>query len=104
MFKMIQPMLATLTNPQNLKLQGTWIIEPKYDGERIIAIRYNDKIDLWTRRNIQVSYKFPEIVEALKKGIKGTKWIVDGEITVNGGFKQLLNRNIEDRFKISLLS
>lgn len=54
---MIEPMLATLTDPKNFKLNGTWIIEPKYDGERIIAVRYSDKIDLWTQRNIQASYK-----------------------------------------------
>jgi DNA ligase 1 len=101
---MIEPMLATLANPKNLKLHGTWIIEPKYDGERIIAVRYGDKIDLWTRRNIQASYKFPEIVEALKKEVDGDEWILDGEMTVKGGFRQLLNRNVEDRFKISLLS
>jgi DNA ligase-1 len=103
MANMIDPMLATLTN-QEIVLIGSWIIEPKYDGERIIAIRSGSKISLWTRRNIQASYKFPEIVEALKNNIKGTDWILDGEMTVSGSFRQLLNRNVEDRFKISLLS
>jgi DNA ligase-1 len=61
-------------------------------------------ISLWTRRNIQASYKFPEIITALKDNIEGNDWILDGEMTVSGGFRQLLNRNVEDRFKISLLS
>ena len=100
---MIDPMLATLTSPE-IVLTGSWIIEPKYDGERIIAVRSGEEISLWTRRNIQASYKFPEIVEALKNNIEGTDWILDGEMTVSGGFRQLLNRNVEDRFKISLLS
>ncbi len=100
---MLDPMLATLTTPK-IKLIGSWIIEPKYDGERIIAIRSGDEISLWTRRNLQVSYKFPEIVEALKKDIEGDDWVLDGEMTVTGGFRQLLNRNVEDRFKIGLLS
>ncbi len=100
---MINPMLATLTSPE-IKLIGSWIIEPKYDGERIIAVRSRDEISLWTRRNIQASYKFPEIVEALKNNVEGNDWILDGEMTVAGGFRQLLNRNVEDRFKISLLS
>jgi DNA ligase 1 len=103
MSNMIEPMLATLTSP-SIKLKGSWIIEPKYDGERIIAVRSGDEISLWTRRNIQASYKFPEIVEALKNNIDGTEWILDGEMTVAGGFRQLLNRNVEDRFKIGLLS
>jgi DNA ligase 1 len=100
---MIEPMLATLTSP-SVDLRGSWIIEPKYDGERIIAVRYREEISLWTRRNIQASYKFPEIVEALKTNVDGKDWILDGEMTVSGGFRQLLNRNVEDRFKISLLS
>ena len=100
---MIDPMLATLTSPE-VMLIGSWIIEPKYDGERIIAVRSGDEISLWTRRNIQASYKFPEIVKALKDNIEGNDWILDGEMTVAGGFRQLLNRNVEDRFKISLLS
>ncbi|HEX7468226.1 MAG TPA: ATP-dependent DNA ligase [Methanobacterium sp.] len=103
MSNMIEPMLATLTSP-SIKLRGSWIIEPKYDGERIIAVRSGDEISLWTRRNIQASYKFPEIVEALKNNIDGTEWILDGEMTVAGGFRHLLNRNVEDRFKIGLLS
>jgi DNA ligase-1 len=101
---MIEPMLAKLTDPYTMNLKGSWIIEPKYDGERIIAVRDGDEISLWTRRNIQASYKFPEIVEALKKNIAGKNWILDGEMTVSGGFRQLLNRNVEDRFKIGLLS
>ena len=101
---MIEPMLATLIDPSVINFQDSWIIEPKYDGERIIAILRDDKISLWTRRNIQASYKFPEIVEALKKNIDGDDWILDGELTVSGGLRQLLNRNVEDRFKISLLS
>jgi DNA ligase-1 len=101
---MVEPMLAKLTDPKTVNLEGSWIIEPKYDGERIIAIRYQDEISLWTRRNIQASYKFPEIIEALKKNVEGDEWTLDGEMTVSGGFRQLLNRNVEDRFKISLLS
>lgn len=101
---MIEPMLAKLADPSKLKLEGSWIIEPKYDGERIIAVRSNDEIILWTRRNIQATHKFPEIIEALKNNVNGEDWILDGEMTVSGGFRQLLKRNVEDRFKISLLS
>jgi DNA ligase-1 len=101
---MTEPMLAKLTDPSKTVFDDSWIIEPKYDGERIIAVREGDDISLWTRRNIQASYKFPEIVEALKTNIDDDNWTLDGEMTVSGGFRQLLNRNVEDRFKISLLS
>lgn len=100
---MIEPMLAQLKS-HNINLEESWLVEPKYDGERLIAQRKGDNITLWTRRDIQVSYKFPEIVSALKKNINGDNWILDGELTVIGGFKQLLKRNVENKFKISILS
>lgn len=97
-------MLAKLADPSKVNLEESWIIEPKYDGERIIAVRSNSEINLWTRRNIQATHKFPEIIEALKNNVNGKNWILDGEMTVSGSFRKLLNRNVEDRFKISLLS
>ncbi len=100
---MIEPMLAQLKS-KNINLEDSWIVEPKYDGERLIAQREGNSITLWTRRDIQVSYKFPEIVSALKKNIKGKNWILDGELTVAGGFRELLKRNVEDKFKISILA
>ena len=95
-------MLAQLTHTP-LDLRGTWLIEPKYDGERIIAERNKKKINLWTRRNVQASHKFPEILNALEK-LNSNDWVLDGELTVLGGFRQLLKRNVEDPFKIKILS
>ncbi|KAF5073592.1 ATP-dependent DNA ligase [Methanobacterium aggregans] len=99
---MIEPMLAQLTHSP-LEIKGTWLLEPKYDGERIIAESHRGKISLWTRRHVNASNKFPEVVEALKN-IKNDDWILDGEITVKGGFRQLLKRNVEDPLKIKILS
>ncbi len=100
---MIEPMLAKLTSPE-VNLTGSWISEPKYDGERIIAARKDNEISLWTRRHLQVSKKFPEIIKALKESIKSDDWMLDGEMTVSGGFRTLLKRNVEDKLKISILS
>ena len=88
----------------NVKLSGIWISEPKLDGERIIAMREGDNITLWTRRHIESSYKFPEIIIDLESNVKGNNWILDGELTVPGGFRRLLRRNTEDKLKISVLS
>lgn len=99
---MIEPMLAQLTHSP-LKIKGKWFLEPKYDGERIIAECNNGKISLWTIRHVNASNKFPEVVEALKK-IESDDWILDGEMTVEGGFRQLLTRNVEDPLKIKILS
>ncbi len=32
------------------------------------------------------------------------KWVIDGEITVPGRFRDLLKRNVENKFKIHILS
>lgn len=95
-------MLARLTHSP-LKLSGTWLLEPKYDGERIIAENRRGKINLWTRRHVDASNKFPEIIDALKN-LGSDDWILDGELTVPGGFRQLLKRNVEDTLKIKILS
>jgi DNA ligase-1 len=42
-------------------------------------------------------------LKALKK-LDSNDWILDGEITVAGGFRQLLKRNVEDSLKIKILS
>lgn len=100
---MLEPMLSKLSD-QDVNLAGVWVSEPKLDGERIIAMREGDDIRLWTRRHIESSYKFPEIVKDLKKNVQGDDWILDGELTVPGGFRKLLKRNVEDKLKISILS
>jgi|GEM_PF-423590 len=101
--EMWEPMLSKLMEG-DLNLSGVWISEPKLDGERIIAMREGDNITLWTRRHVESSYKFPEIILDLEKNVKGNNWILDGELTVPGGFRKLLRRNTEDKLKISLLS
>lgn len=98
----IEPMLAKLES-QDVDLTGTWISEPKFDGERLLAESKDKKIGLWTRRHVQVSRKFPEVVDALLK-VDGDDWILDGELTVPGGFRRLLKRNVEDKTKIKILS
>lgn len=98
----IEPMLAKLES-LDVNLEGVWISEPKYDGERLLAESKGKRIGLWTRRHVQVSRKFPEIVDALMK-VNGDDWILDGELTVPGGFRRLLKRNVEDKTKIKILS
>jgi DNA ligase-1 len=43
------------------------------------------------------------VVAALLK-VDGDDWILDGELTVPGGFRRLLKRNVEDKTKIKILS
>ena len=55
------------------------IIEFKYDGFRTIIHRQGDKIMLFTRSLENVTKQFPEIVEYIKKYVKGDSFILDAE-------------------------
>lgn len=100
---MIEPMLAKLAD-QKLHLNGNWISEPKYDGQRLMAEYDGQTLKLWTRRHIQVAKKFPELTESLKKDVESNDWILDGELTVPGGLSNLINRNVEDELRIKILA
>ena len=54
-------------------------IEYKYDGFRLIIHKKGDKIILFTRRLENVTNKFPEVVEYVKKYTKGQSFILDSE-------------------------
>ena len=61
--------------------QGRCIqVDPKYDGNRIVAYKIGDDVKLYTedtRRDI--SKNLPTVVEAIKKGVKGDA-VLDGEM------------------------
>lgn len=101
-----EPMLC---EPVDVRLLDTikserWIVQPKLDGERIMAQRKLGQIYLWTRRRKNVAKKFPEIIETLLKDLPKVDWILDGELVAEGGFTSILKRNTDDALKIGILS
>jgi len=54
-------------------------IEYKLDGFRIQAHKKEDKIKLFTRRLEDVTKQFPDVVEYIKKNVKGKSFIIDSE-------------------------
>ena len=56
-------------------------VEHKYDGFRVV-INKNDKgeISLFTRRLDNVTRQFPDVVEAVKKYVKGNSFVIDTEV------------------------
>ncbi|GBE19456.1 putative DNA ligase-like protein/MT0965 [archaeon BMS3Abin17] len=54
-------------------------IEYKYDGFRLIIHKKEDEIILFTRRLENVTKQFPEVVEYVKKYVKGKSFILDTE-------------------------
>jgi bifunctional non-homologous end joining protein LigD len=79
----IKPMLATLVDkPFNNK---DWVFEVKWDGIRSLFYLYKTKgiLKLQSRNGIDITHRYPEIIESLRQVIKcNESAIVDGEIVV----------------------
>jgi bifunctional non-homologous end joining protein LigD len=73
----IQPMLATLVTPK--AMPRGWIYEPKLDGVRVIAKRSGKVIQLLSRTGRHMEGTYPEIVDALARGLRSDA-LVDGEL------------------------
>ncbi|QSR88550.1 non-homologous end-joining DNA ligase [Methylacidiphilum caldifontis] len=74
----LEPMLAQPAYRQ-IPYPG-WMYEPKIDGMRIIAVKFdNQQIILFSRRKLSENKKFPAILKALSSS-KEPSWIIDGEI------------------------
>ncbi|MFA4953538.1 MAG: ATP-dependent DNA ligase [Candidatus Pacearchaeota archaeon] len=54
-------------------------VEYKYDGFRLIIHKKYSDIKLFTRRLENVTKQFPEVVEYVKKYVKGNSFIIDSE-------------------------
>ena len=102
----IEPMLCELADPSTLGelVRGGWTVERKYDGERIIAQWNKRRVDLWTRRGLDVARKFPEVVEALNDLHRTDHTVLDGELVVGKDLEDLALRQTEEKLAIKVLS
>ena len=57
-----------------------WIFEPKIDGARCIAYISNNTVELKNRRMRSITYRYPEIIRALKQ--TADDCVLDGEMAV----------------------
>jgi DNA ligase-1 len=55
-------------------------IENKYDGFRMVIHKYEEKIVLFTRKLENVTKQFPDVVEVVKRNVKGESFILDSEV------------------------
>lgn len=78
----LEPMLARSTDhlPEPGPRSGQWLMEPKWDGYRAIALVHEDaSVQITSRHGTDLTDAFPEIVGALYSTLPpGT--VVDGEI------------------------
>jgi bifunctional non-homologous end joining protein LigD len=75
------PMLATLTD-DHLD-DGGWCFELKFDGERALAIRDGDNVQLVSRNRKALDATYPELIEALQREAL-RRFVIDGEIVALG--------------------
>ncbi len=54
-------------------------IEYKYDGFRLLIHKKGEKVFLFTRRLENVTKQFPEVIDYIKKYVKGDSFILDSE-------------------------
>ena len=62
-----------------IKKMGQVAVEPKYDGTRLQIHWGKNKASIFTRNLENVTYMFPDLIEALNKEIKAKEVIFDGE-------------------------
>jgi bifunctional non-homologous end joining protein LigD len=88
------PMLAMAA--QAARSDPAWLFEPKLDGYRVIAFVAGTGVRLQSRRGIDLTAQFPEIVRELA-ALGADRMILDGEIVALGpdgrpSFNALQNR------------
>jgi len=76
-------------------------LEYKYDGFRMQIHKIKDNITIFTRRLENVTKQFPEVVEYVKKNVKGKSFILDSEaVGYDAKIKKYLPfQNISQRIK-----
>jgi bifunctional non-homologous end joining protein LigD len=62
--KWFPPMLATLTGEVFFSRPG-WLFEPKWDGERCLAFHRGPDLNLFSRNQIRLNGRYPELIEAI---------------------------------------
>lgn len=102
----MKPMLASPTSIAQgrravsyakLLASGDWIADVKWDGVRAMAHWDGTNVRLTNRVDADTTYRYPEIVEALKTALAGRPPLVlDGElITTNGRFESIARRDAQ---------
>ena len=70
-------MLAT--SRAELPVGAEWTYEVKWDGYRALAIKDRERVQLLSRNQKDLTRDYPAIVAALR-GLKASRFVVDGEI------------------------
>lgn len=84
----LRPMLASAISTRSrlstLPNASKWIVERKFDGYRVIAVRDDARIRLLSRNQIDLASRYPEIAHALESQPLHD-FVVDGEVVALDG-------------------
>jgi bifunctional non-homologous end joining protein LigD len=75
--RFIEPMKAKLV--EQPPATSDWIYELKFDGIRLIAVKRDRKVSLFSRNQNDLSARFPDIVEVIKN-LPAHECVIDGEV------------------------
>ena len=75
-----QPMLASASAPR--RLLGRWVMEPKFDGWRVI-VAIDGEVRVWTRRGHELTARLPEL--APLADVVDVTVVLDGELVAGQG-------------------
>jgi bifunctional non-homologous end joining protein LigD len=97
--RFIEPMKAKLVDKP--PATGDWIYELKFDGIRLIAVKRDENVSLFSRNQNDLNARFPEIVEAVKN-VPARECVIDGEVVAlddegRSSFQLLQAREMEGR-------
>ncbi len=79
----VRPMLAERAQSEKEifeRLDHAFIVEYKYDGERVQIHKDGDSFKLFSRSLENITHHYPDIIEHIKNNIKAETAIVEGEI------------------------
>lgn len=90
----IEPMLSQ--SRKDVPVSDNYFYEVKWDGIRVLISLDEDKVTLRSRNNIDLTAKFPELLNA-EKSFRGTCGLFDGEIVCldesgKPDFKEVIHR------------
>lgn len=75
----IRPALASLTD--RAFSDPEWLFEIKWDGVRTLTALRNEKVQMWSRSDREITHEYPELSDLANKIDAREAWI-DGEIVV----------------------
>ncbi len=103
LFVPVKPMLAEMATDISQVLadheEGS-AFEYKFDGARIQIHRRSDQIRIFSRRLTDVTDSIPEIVDYAKTKVKGSEFLIEGEVVALGeGGKPVPFQDLMRRFR-----